>query len=120
MSPPRGVWTGSAPGHLLSVFPGQPPGEVLHPLPLPGEPGDLPHPRAGPEDQRDGAGARAEAQPHLPELLPPGAAGALPAPGAGQALPAVRAAHGHRRPDRWGPRGWGGAGWAGPDGQALA
>lgn len=95
------------PHDLPSPFPGQPPGEVLHPLPLPREPGDLPHPRTGSEDQRDGAGARAEAQHHLPELLPPGAARALPAPGAGQALPAVRAAHGHRWPDRYEPAGLG-------------
>lgn len=63
--------------------PGQPPGALLHPLPRPGGWSHIPAAGQGGEDSREQAGARAEAQHHLPVLLQLRASGPLPPSGDG-------------------------------------
>lgn len=71
----------TATNHLSSV-PGQPPGAFLHPLSCPGRRRNIPATSQGGEDSREQAGARAEAQHHIPGLLQIRASGPLPPSGA--------------------------------------
>lgn len=62
---------------------GQPPGALFHAVPRTGGGSHLPVAREGGEDSREQAGARAEAEHHLPLLCQLRAAGPLPPSGAG-------------------------------------
>lgn len=62
---------------------GQPPGALLHTVPRSGGGSHLPVAREGGEDSREQAGARAEAEHHLPLLRQLRTAGPLPPSGAG-------------------------------------
>lgn len=74
--------THSVTNRLFSA-PGQPPGAFLHPLPRLRGHSNIPAAGQGGEDSREQAGARAEAQHHLPVLLQFRASGALPSSSAG-------------------------------------